>query len=122
MDEKFRSHGEKLNGVGILVSVKQVTDIIQTSQSAVEFIQPDQAAEKLLGKKNEVKKTENFTNVMTENVSSMTTAFKSTGIWSGDNLGVQRSQGLGELKALRTYIGGLVAKSKCFQTIKLQKK
>lgn len=71
---------KKLNGVGILVSVKQVTDIIQTSQSAVEFILPDQAAERLLGKENEVKKTENFTNVMTENVSSMTTAFKSTGI------------------------------------------
>lgn len=165
MDEKFRSYREKTQW-GISVSVKRAPGMIQTSQLAVELIQPHQAAERLWGKENEVKKTENFTNVMTENISSMTTAFKNTGTWSGDNLGVQRSQGVGGTKGTEniagvitaenltdvakdldikytTHLGSQIdmtikellqdslsdmggalslAKSRCFQTIKLQKK
>lgn len=67
--------------------------MLQTSQLAVEFIQPDQAAERLLGRENEVMKTEHCTNIMTENVSSMTTAFKNTGILTGDSLGVKKEPG-----------------------------
>lgn len=49
VDEKFRSRREKTQW-GISVSVKQATDMLETSQSAVEFIKPDQAAERLLGR------------------------------------------------------------------------
>lgn len=110
MDEKFRSHRET-NSWGISVSVKQATDMLETSQSAVEFIRPDQAAERLLRRENEVTKTEHCTNIMTKNVSSMTTAFKNTGIVSGDNLGVKGSQGVGGTKGTKNIPGAITAEN-----------
>lgn len=54
-------------------------------------------------------KTEHYTNIMTENVSSMTTVFKNTGILSGDNLGVKRSQGVGGTKGTENIPGVITA-------------
>lgn len=48
---------------------------------------------------------------MMEIVSSMTTVFKNTGILSGDDLGVKRSQGVGGTKGTENIPGVITAEN-----------